>query len=268
MQKEQEISNATWSILKGSYDFISDLLFLLVLEPSNPYGHFWIVFSGLSSSVLTSSLLSMHFNEPVLLYITSSSQFFHSSSGQGSGNSMAANINRVQVIVCWTLPVMFVQIWLLLILFGAESNGYTWLDWMILIQGQAFTLFNMAKNLFFLRSKLFGPDSQFRDQVKTGTKKLIKRGSVFILQARRMSQSSQKSAEPGEVHNTMTDGLGDLAHGDIVVYAQELKYSAFEISEDLEPAESKEPESFDPDTEVTGMEIQKHKIESSPGPME
>ena len=128
-KREQEISNATWSILKGSYDFISDLLFLLVLEPANLYGHFWIVFAGLSSYVLTSSLLSMHFNEPVLLYITSSSQYFHS----GYGNSMAANINRVQVLFCDSLPVMFVQIWLLLILCGAQSTCYSWLDWMILI---------------------------------------------------------------------------------------------------------------------------------------
>jgi len=151
---------------------------------------------------------------------------------------MAANINRVQVLFCETLPVMFVQIWLLLILFGAESSGYSWLDWMILIQGQAFTLFNMAKNLFFLRSKLFGADSQgFRDQVKSRTKKLIKRGSVFI---RRMSQSSQKSAEPGDVHNMMADSVGDLgtANGDLVVYSQP-RYSEFEVSEGPEPAQSK-----------------------------
>ena len=85
----------------------------------------------------------------------------------------------------------------------------------------------MAKNIFFLRGKLFGADSQLSDKIKTGTQKLIKRGSVFILQARRMSQPSQKSAEPGEVHNTvtMTDDIGDsnMAHSDSVVYAQERK---------------------------------------------
>ena len=209
---ESNITDATWSILKGSYDFISDMLFLTVLEPANPYGHFWIVFSGLSASVLVSCLLSMLYNEPVLLYITSSSQYFHS----GYSSSIAANINRVQILLFETGPVLFVQIWLLLILFGATTSEYSWIDWMILIQSQAFTVFNMTKNLFFLRRKLFGQNASLKNKIKRGSAYVVRKGSAFVLQVRKLSQASQQSAENVDRRVSLEDNANAGAYGQVV----------------------------------------------------
>ena len=227
-ENENLVIEATWSILKGAYDFISDLLFLTVLEPSNPYGHFWIVFAGLSASVLTSCLLSMLYNEPVLLYITSSSQYFHS----GYSSATAANLNRVQILLFETGPVMFVQIWLLLILFGATTSQYSWIDWTILIQSQAFTLFNMTKNVFFLRRKLFGKDTSLRSEMRRRSAHIVRKGSALVHQIRKLSQSSQKSAEAERRPSIENDPSNFSAACQVVYQHDKITKSKFEYFED------------------------------------